>query len=144
MKRIALCISIIGLIIVLSLSALFLLKYEHTKLIDGINEMIELSEEADKTESDEEGRENDIKSGNKKTEEAIKSVESFCQLWNEYYKRASFFVESSKLSDISNSISSLFLLYEHEKGEFYLECQKIKHSLNLIYEKEMPYLNSVF
>ncbi len=80
---------------------------------------------------------------NNKTDDALKKVEDIKRFWNKYYIKMSFIVQSSKLNEISVSVSKLDSLLKSESDEFDSECEYIEFSLRLIYDSQFPSLHSI-
>ncbi len=79
-----------------------------------------------------------------KTDEAEEELTRLDRFWNEYYNYMSFIVQSTKLEDISLSVSKLRYLLKKDSDEFLSECESIKYGIQMIYDSEYPHLHSVF
>lgn len=79
-----------------------------------------------------------------KTDEAEEELTRLDRFWNEYYNYMSFIVQSTKLEDISLSVSKLKYLLKKDSDEFLSECESIKYGIQMIYDSEYPHLHSVF
>lgn len=124
MKRITLCIGIISVIIIISVSSLFILNKNNKKLTDKIDEIIELY--------------------NNESDEVSDKVNDLEDYWEDYYIRISFVAQSSTLDDISYSVAKLLSLYEQDSDEFISECESIKYWIERVYDSQFPHFYSVF
>ncbi|MCC8191735.1 MAG: DUF4363 family protein [Ruminococcus sp.] len=79
-----------------------------------------------------------------KTDEAEEELARLDRFWNEYYNFMSFIVQSTKLEEISLSVSKLEYLLKMDSEEFLSECDSIKYGIQMIYDSEFPYLHSIF
>lgn len=79
-----------------------------------------------------------------KTDKAEEELTRLNRFWNEYYIFMSFIVQSTKLEDISLSVSKLKYLLSEDSEEFLSECDAIKKGIKMVYDSEYPHLHSVF
>lgn len=78
-----------------------------------------------------------------KTDEAEEELTRLDRFWDEYYNFMSFIVQSTKLEDISLSVSKLKYLLNMDSDEFLSECESIKRGIEMIYDSEYPHIHSV-
>lgn len=122
MKRLALSIFILSIIVAGSIISLCVFRQKNTELI----EMISSAEKY--------MRDNNITAA----ENEVAQIES---LWSDYYSFTSYILQNTRLDEISSSVSKLRGLIKSD--EFYSECDSIIYSVNIMYEKEFPHLGSV-
>jgi len=123
MKRIVLCITILGTIIAVSVFSLFVLHKNNTRLIEMLDDVIEAYDNA--------------------PDEVSEKVDGIEQYWEDYYIRISFLVQSSTLDNISYSVARLGSMYEQDSDEFVSECESIKYWVKRVYDSQFPHFYSV-
>ena len=125
MKRLITCIIILVLIISGSTYSLYVFDKKNDDITDHIDYIQTLYKQ-------------------NKTDEAEEELTRLDRFWDEYYNYMSFIVQSTKLEDISLSVSKLKYLLKKDSDEFLSECESIKYGIQMIYDSEYPHLHSVF
>lgn len=125
MKRLITCVIILVLIISGSTYSLYVFDKKNDDITDHIDYIQTLYKQ-------------------NKTDEAEEELTRLDRFWNEYYNYMSFIVQSTKLEDISLSVSKLRYLLKKDSDEFLSECESIKYGIQMIYDSEYPHLHSVF
>lgn len=121
MKRVWLCIGILGAIICLSAGWLACL-YDRTKEMSRlIDNCVTLAE-------------ND-------SEDTREAISELCDYWESFYGIASLFENSLALNSISDSVSKLMPLYEKDNDELFSECEMIKVACDRIFRSNMPFVS---
>lgn len=124
MKRVILCAAILCVIIIQSVVSLAILGSKNRKLDAVISEAVKLAEAGD-------------------TQGALAKTDEIVSCWDDYYVTVSYLVQTSKLEDLSYSVSKLKALLEKDSEEFFSECSLIRYGIELIYKNEFPDLHSV-
>ncbi len=124
MKRLYVCIALIGAVICASTAALVLLKNAGAELLSCIDECLEGIEMKDKDISGE--------------------LEALDESWGDYYVKASFITRSSSLDDVSGSVARLRSLLKVSPDEFAAELNSVRYRVELLYESQIPHWRSVF
>lgn len=125
MKRFVVCIIILVLIISGSTFSLYFFDKKNDEITEHIDYIQTLYKE-------------------NKTDEAEEELTRLDRFWDEYYNFMSFIVQSTKLEEISLSVSKLKYLLEMDSDEFLSECESIKYGIQMIYDSEYPHFHSVF
>lgn len=125
MKRLITCVIILVLIISGSTYSLYVFDKKNDDITDHIDYIQTLYKQ-------------------NKTDEAEEELTRLDRFWDEYYNYMSFIVQSTKLEDISLSVSKLKYLLKKDSDEFLSECESIKYGIQMIYDSEYPHLHSVF
>lgn len=124
MKRAILCISILAVILITSVTILSVLKSGNEKIYGYVDNAIRYAE-------------------NEEPHKAEKELDRLAEYWHRYYVVTSCFIQSSKLEEINFSISKLKPFLQNESEEFYSECMAIRYGLSMLYENELPYFHSI-
>jgi len=124
-KRVRICVYIITIIVVFSISMLFVLKTYNEKLIEKIDSAL-------------------LSWQNNEIETALNKVDDVNSYWETYYKGISFIIQSDKIEHLNSCIAKLKPLLETENDEFYAECESIKFGIRMILDSSIPKLHSVF
>lgn len=124
MKRITICIGIIITIICASVISLYFMNASNRKFCGKIDEIVELYLED--------------------SPEVLKKIQQLDEYWDGYYIKFSYVTQSTTLDDISYSVAKLKPLYEQGSDEFVSECESIKYWVDRIYNRQFPYLYSIF
>ena len=124
MKRFYVCCVILVTIIFSSCFLLHQLKEYTDTLTQKVNEACELVQK-------------------EKTDDALLKVEEINRFFEKYYDHMSLIVQSEKLTEISDSVSKLKPLLEHNSEEFFSECYNINFDIKLIYDSQYPSFHSI-
>lgn len=125
MKRLITCVIILVLIISGSTYSLYVFDKKNDEITEHIDHIQTLYKK-------------------NKTDEAEEELTRLDRFWDEYYNYMSFIVQSTKLEDISLSVSKLKYLLKKDSDEFLSECESIKYGIQMVYDSEYPHLHSVF
>ncbi len=125
MKRFVISLTILALIISGSIYSLYVFDKKNDEITDRIDHIQTLYKQ-------------------NKTDEAEEELTRLDRFWDEYYNFASFIIQSTKLEDISLSMSKLEYLLKMDSDEFLSECESIKYGIKIIYDSEYPHIHSVF
>lgn len=124
MKRIAICLTIIVLIIAVGVFALFSIDRKNDRLYGHIEAVLGAYESGGDTKSE------------------IKSLQSFFE--EDYVRTLGCFVNDERLGDISTCISRLEPMLESDCDEFSAECESIREEARQIYIRELPEFFRIF
>ncbi len=120
MKRAYAAFIIIGVIIAYSVSGIFIIKHENSRLISVLDTIQACCDN------------NDMKA-------AAENAGKLEKLWFGYEKRMSLIVKDEKLSELNTIVAKIRPYCEEANDELEAELQNIRHQLSLIYKSELPY-----
>lgn len=124
MKRVKFCLIILAIIIISSITMVFVLKSYNEKLTEKIDDALSSWQQQDYA-------------------KATEKVDDLCEFWNKYNARLSCIIRRDKLDHISMSVAKLKPLIESRNDEFLSECESIKFSVEMIFDCELPKLHSI-
>ncbi|MBR4554485.1 MAG: DUF4363 family protein [Ruminococcus sp.] len=124
MNRAIVCVILMTVLAAGSVLALVNIRSGTEDVISLIDEVIESSE-----------------AGSSRTDELIAELE---EEWQQEYKRMSFFVQAGILNDISNAVAKLSDMHKSGSDGFTAECRGIREWVRLIFETQLPRMNSLF
>jgi len=121
-KRLYLCISIMTLIVLSSAASLWVIR-------SGNEQLYSLAAE--------------IKYVYGKGEDATAELKEFCDCWEKYYVRVSYFAASDSLNTVYSGVFRLQRLLEENSDEFIPELESICGQTKMLYRSQFPHLYSV-
>jgi len=124
LKRVLICSVILIVIIISSISMIFVLKSYNRQMTEKIDSAL-------------------LSWNNNDKEETLKKVEELNTFWKKYYVGISFIVQNDKIEHINTSVAKLKPLLKCNNDEFYAECESIKYSIKILYDSELPKLHSL-
>ncbi|NLZ46001.1 MAG: DUF4363 family protein [Clostridiales bacterium] len=125
MKRVIICSIILATIITQSIISLAILRHKNNEFSDLIDQAVTLNQSGQQ-------------------DKALEKTKEVYDYWQDYYKKISFLIQSSKLDNISYSVAKLKPLLEMDSEDFFAECSMIKVGIIVIYDSEYPHFYSVF
>lgn len=120
MKRTLTAFVILCVIILYSVSAIFIIGHENSRIVSVLDEI-----------------QSGLDSGD--TDSAAKSAEKLEKLWLGYERRMSLFVNDTKLAELNTSVAKVRPYCEEANDELEAELQNIRHRLDLIFKAEIPF-----
>lgn len=124
MKRLIFCIAVLATILLTSAWSLFSLK----KSTDKLCSLAQQTENA----------------MNEKSPDTEEKLNQLLDYWDSYRKKTAYFVKSTELDDISKTTAKLSALLKNNPDEFLSELRGVCDGAKKIYEKQYPYLYSIF
>ncbi len=120
MKRIKIAAVLLVIIIIYSISSLFILRHKNELLKAHIEQLQQVYEV-----------------GNK--EEALKLAEELNGYWHEYEKSVTMLIHDEALSGINVSIAKILPFIRNDNDELIAEINSVYQQIDRIYEEEFPY-----
>lgn len=125
MKRLIISSSLLLIILIYSISSLFIVKEKNKELTASVMEVQALYES------------NNISGALEKSNEVT-------EMWNSYKKLLFITINSNKVNELNHSFSKLSPFIEEKKPELDIEFENIYFQLNNIYNMECPTWYNVF
>jgi hypothetical protein len=125
MKRLIISITLLSVILIYSVSTLFIIKEKNKELAASVMDVQALYES------------NNI-------EAALEKLNNVTKMWDSYKKILLITVNSNKVNELNLSFSKLSPFIESNSRELEIEFQEIYYNLNNIYSIECPTWYNVF
>lgn len=124
MTRVKIAAAIIVVIIIYSVSALFILRSQNRKLTSGVEEVARLWDNED-------------------YDGAYESAMSLIDIWHEYEHIVTVIVNDDHLRELNISIAKIPALIENQSTEVEAEIKAIQHEIDHIFDAEKPTLYNI-
>ncbi|MCM1523520.1 MAG: DUF4363 family protein [Ruminococcus sp.] len=119
MIRVKIAVTLIALILIYSVSSLFLLGSENGKLKSRIELIQQTYESGD-------------------TDGALKLSNELNDYWHIYEKKVTMIIHDDALAPLNISVAKITPFISNENAELIAEIQSIYHQIDQIYEEEFP------
>lgn len=124
MKRVVLCIAIMGGIVAFSLWGIFQINHLDNKFSKTLEQAVIYKKE-----------------GN--TEKASEKAKDAAKLWEDYSNRISYVCHNEDLKEISLLVSQLEYLAKNDGKDFYLVCIELDKTISQLMDEEVPSFSGV-
>lgn len=124
MKRPIIAASALTLILIYSVSAIWLIKKQNSRLENVLDEIQTCCENND-------------------MEAAAKNAEALEQIWYDYRRIMSVAVNDTRLSELGTAVSKIRPYAEEANDELEAELESIRRQLDMIYKSEIPLIYNI-
>lgn len=119
MRRVKIAACLLIIIVIYSVSSLFLLRYCNGQLRERIENIQRVYESGDR-------------------DKALELSEELGSYWHEYEKTVTMLVHDEALEEVNSSIARITPFISNENPELMAEIQSIYNRIDRIYEEEFP------